>query len=43
MKAVTPEEQAVHVKDADLVIWACGYQTNKIPVKDHEGKEITLS
>ena len=43
VKAPTPEEQAKYIKDADLVIWACGYQTNKIPVKDHEGKEVTLS
>jgi len=41
--APTPEDQAEHLRDADLVIWACGYHTNKIPVKDHEGKEITLS
>lgn len=41
--APNPEDQAEHLRDADLVIWACGYATNKIPVKDHEGKEITLS
>ena len=23
MQAKTPEEQAVHVKEADIVIWAC--------------------
>ena len=43
VKATTPEEQAVHLQDAELVIWACGYQTNKIPIKDHEGKEVLLS
>ena len=43
IKAGTVEEQAKHVKEADMVFWACGYQTNKIPIKDHEGKEITLS
>lgn len=25
-----------------MVLWACGYQTNKIPIKDHDGKEIEL-
>jgi len=30
------------VKDADLVFWACGYQTNKIPIKDSDGKELHL-
>jgi len=43
VKAETPEAQAAHVREADLVIWACGYQTNKIPIKDHEGKEVVLS
>lgn len=43
IKCPTPEEQAKYVKDADLVFWACGYQTNKIPIRDAEGKEITLS
>ena len=41
--AATPALQAEHIRNADLVIWACGYQTNKIPIKDHEGKEISLS
>lgn len=26
-----------------MVIWACGYKTNRIPIRDHEGKEIGLS
>lgn len=26
-----------------MVIWACGYQTNKVPIRDFEGKEIDLS
>ena len=43
MAAATPALQAEHIRNADLVIWACGYQTNKIPIKDHEGKEISLS
>ena len=25
VKAISPKEQLVHVQDADLVIWACGY------------------
>jgi hypothetical protein len=36
-------EQAKHVDSADLVIWSCGYQTKKIPIKDVDGKEISLS
>lgn len=43
VKAATPREQWVHMKDADLIIWACGYQTNKIPIRDFDGKEIMLS
>ena len=43
VKAPTSKEQEKYVQDADLVIWACGYQTNKIPIKNQEGKEITLS
>ena len=42
VKAKTPEEQAKYVKDADLVFWACGYQTNEIPIKDSDGKKLTL-
>lgn len=42
IKAATPAEQAPYIEQADLVLWACGYETNKIPVRDHEGKEIQL-
>jgi hypothetical protein len=35
--------QREHVENADLVIWACGYQTNRIPIKDYEGRDIGLS
>lgn len=42
VKAATPEEQAEHLQQADLVFWGCGYQTNKIPFKDAEGREIEL-
>ncbi len=43
VKAETPELQKPHLEEADLIIWACGYQTQKIPIKDFEGKEIHLS
>lgn len=43
VKAGTPEQQAEHVRNADLVVWACGYRTDRIPIRDHEGHEITLS
>lgn len=43
IQAKTPDEQAVHLKDADLVIWACGYQTNKIYVRNQKGKKIQMS
>ena len=42
VKAPTPEDQAKHIKGADLVIWAGGYETNCIPIKDHQGNEIPL-
>lgn len=42
MKAVTVEEQRIHVDEADLVIWACGYQSNEIPIID-SGKPIKYS
>ena len=42
IKAATIEEQAEHLGSADLVFWGCGYQTNKITIKDHEGKPIEL-
>lgn len=31
------------MKEADLVIWACGYQTNQIPIKDVDGTQLVLS
>jgi len=42
IKTLTHEDQAEYLKEADLIIWSCGYQTNKIPIKDTDGKEITL-
>jgi len=43
VKAMTPAEQAKHIEGADLVIWACGYQTNKIPIKDIDNKFVQMS
>lgn len=34
IKAETPENQYKFVQKADLVIWACGYQTKAIPMID---------
>ena len=43
VKAKTPEDQAKVMEDADLVIWAAGYQTNKTIIKDHADKQVCLS
>lgn len=43
VKAETIDEQRPYLEAADLIIWACGYQTNKIPIKDYDGKDISLS
>lgn len=43
IKAVTPELQKSHVEKADIVIWACGYQTNHIKIYDVSKKELVLS
>ena len=43
ISARTPEEQGVYIQKADLVIWACGYQTNKIFTRDQRGEKIQLS
>lgn len=42
LKCPTYKEQQKYVAEADLVIWACGYQTNYIPIKD-ACKELSLS
>jgi hypothetical protein len=34
VKAQTIEEQTSYIKDADLVIWACGYKTNPIDIME---------
>ena len=43
IKAETPELQRAHVEAADLVIWACGYQSNAIKIHDVNKKELALS
>lgn len=43
VRATYPETQAQYLKNADLVVWACGYTTNRIPIRDQEGREINLS
>ena len=40
--APTPEDQLKHIEKADLVIWACGYQTSSIPIRDVDNKPISL-
>ena len=43
VKAPTVPEQREVIEGADLVVWACGYQTNQIPIYDVNKKELTLS
>lgn len=43
VKAETPELQLQHVEQADLVIWACGYQSNAVKLFDVNKKELELS
>lgn len=43
IKAPTVKDQAEYLKKADFVIWATGFMTNQIPIKDHEGNDIILS
>ena len=43
IKAGTPDLQREHVKEADLVIWACGYQSNAIKIHDVNKRELALS
>ena len=37
------KEQRKHVEKADLVIYACGYESNEINILHHEGEKIKLS
>jgi hypothetical protein len=43
IKATTPEAQRPYIEKADLVIWACGYQTNPIPILDANKRKMELS
>jgi lysine/ornithine N-monooxygenase len=38
----TWDDQLDYIKDADIVIWACGYNTNSITVKDFRGHNVEL-
>lgn len=40
IKAETYKEQEQFVKESDFVIWACGYQSNRLHITDHKGKKI---
>ena len=40
--APTPQDQIKHIEAADLVIWACGYQTNPIIVRDTDNKVVQM-
>lgn len=42
IKCATPCEQAKHIEGADLVIWAAGYQTNDLSIKDFDQRSIDL-
>jgi lysine/ornithine N-monooxygenase len=39
----TFDDQFDYIKEADIIIWACGYNTNSIPIKDFRGHNIDLS
>lgn len=39
VKAETVAEQAKYVNSADLVIWACGYSTNELPIYEASKQE----
>lgn len=41
LKCPRVQDQIKHVQEADLVIWACGYQTQILKIKD-ACKDITL-
>lgn len=41
IKCPKPSDQAKHVNEADLVIWACGYQTQPLSLKDGD-RQIPL-
>ena len=41
--APTILDQRNYIADADVVVWACGYQSNNIPIYDVNKKELALS
>jgi DNA-binding transcriptional regulator LsrR (DeoR family) len=43
VRAETSRQQLQHIESADLVIWACGYQTKQLPVMDQHFKPVKLS
>jgi IS1 family transposase len=40
IKCPSWEKQLIHIKNADAVIWACGYTTNKIPVYERSTNKV---
>jgi hypothetical protein len=40
VQAVNADQQRPYVEAADIVIWACGYQTQTIPIKDVDHKTL---
>ena len=40
VQAPTWEDQRPYVERADVVIWACGYETNKVPLYAMDGQLI---
>jgi hypothetical protein len=42
VKCPTPAEQLAHIEEADMVIWAAGYVTAAIQIKDEGGKPMNL-
>ena len=43
IQAATPQEQKRHVEMADIVIYACGYQTNPIHITEGDRRTLSLS
>jgi hypothetical protein len=38
----TFDDQHEYIQNADIVVWACGYNTNSIPIKDFRGNPVEL-
>ena len=41
IKALTTADQTPHINSADLVIWACGYQTNGVPIYEMNQPQVS--